>query len=74
MERPGPAQSPILNGSLFMKDTHSIIPCWSTNNNGNNTNNLIHVSELPGSFMAIITIIANTTEFFCCFVFTLIEV
>ena len=60
---PGPAQSPLLNGSLFTVEAHLIIIYWSTNNNGNDTNDLICVSELPGSFKAVLTIIANLDFF-----------
>lgn len=44
-------------------DAHLIITYWSTNNNGSDTNDLMCVSELPGSFKAILTIIANLDFF-----------
>lgn len=45
-------------------DAHLIITYWSTNNNGSDTNDLMCVSELPGSFKAVLTIIANLDFFF----------
>jgi hypothetical protein len=44
-------------------DAHLIITYWSTNNNGSDTNDLMCVSELPGSFKAVLTIIANLDFF-----------
>lgn len=39
------AEAPPLSGSLFTAGAHSIITCQSTNNKGDNTNDLISVSE-----------------------------